>query len=68
MKFSTTLLTISSLPNRTSAALLTELYGFVKNNTLKTNLAFAEFIGPPLSFSEVNKRNQIISFHDSKIK
>jgi hypothetical protein len=38
------------------------------NNTLKTNLGFAELLGANISFHEINKRDQIISFFDSKIK
>ena len=38
------------------------------NNTLKTNLAFAEFLGPDVSFKDITKRDQIISFLDRKIK
>jgi hypothetical protein len=54
-----------------------ELYDFMKNNgsserhmnnTLKTNLAFAEFLGPDTSFKDIIKRDQVISFLDSKIK
>ena len=37
-------------------------------NTLKTNLGFAELLGANFSFHEINKRDQIISFFDSKIK
>jgi hypothetical protein len=32
------------------------------NNTLKTNLAFAEFLGANISFHDINMRDQIISF------
>jgi hypothetical protein len=38
------------------------------NNTLKTNLAFAEFLGPSISLHNIDKRDQIISHLDSKIK
>lgn len=38
------------------------------NNTLKTNLAFAEFLGAKISFFDIDKRDHIISFLDSKIK
>ena len=36
------------------------------NNTLKTNLAFAEFLAPNMSFYDIDKRDHIISFLDSK--
>ena len=32
------------------------------NNTLKTNLAFAEFLGANILFHDINMRDQIISF------
>jgi hypothetical protein len=40
------------------------------NNTLKTNLSFAaaELLGANISIHYINKRDQIISFLDSKIK
>ncbi|MGA8844762.1 MAG: hypothetical protein WB511_14355, partial [Nitrososphaeraceae archaeon] len=77
IRLSTTVSKFSSLPNGKNASLLMELYEFMKNNglserhlnnTLKTNLAFAEFLGSNLSFFDLNKRDQIISFLDTKIK
>ena len=38
------------------------------NNTLNTNLAFAELFEADISIHDINKRDQIISFLDSKIK
>ena len=38
------------------------------NSTLKTNLAFAEFLGANISFQYIDKGNQSISFLDSKVK
>ena len=37
------------------------------NNTLKTNFAFAEFLGD-IPLIDIDDRNKIISFLDSKIK
>ena len=77
IKLSTTVSKFSSLLNYQNASLLTELYEFMKNNglserhmnnTLKTNLAFAEFLGPDISFFDITERDRIISFLDSKIK
>jgi integrase/recombinase XerD len=77
IKLSTTVQKFSSLSNSENTCLLTELYEFMKNNglserhmnnTLKTNLAFAQFLGPNVSFHDIDKRDQIISFLDSKIK
>lgn len=80
INLSTTVSKFSSLSNSNNTSLLTlltELYEFMKNNdlseihrtnTLKTNLAFAEFLGANISFFDIHKRDQIISFLDSKIK
>ena len=38
------------------------------NNTLKINLAFAEFLGDNISFHDIDKRDQIISFLDTRYK
>ena len=38
------------------------------NNTLKTNSLFAQFLGPNASFYDVNKKNQITLFLDTKMK
>ncbi len=54
----TTVSRIASLPNSTNAALITKLYEQMKNNgakchtnnTLKTNMAFAKFLGPVVTF------------------
>jgi hypothetical protein len=77
VSLSTTVNKFSSLPNIESASLLTGLYEFMKNNglserhmnnTLKTNLAFAEFLGPNISLNDIDKKDYIISFLDTKIK
>ncbi len=55
----TTVSKIASLPNSTNAALMSEFYQYMKdngaseshtNNTLKTNMAFAKFLGPVVTF------------------
>jgi hypothetical protein len=55
----------SSLPNSTIAALMTEFYQYMKNNgaseshtdnSLKTNMAFAKFLGPQVSFYDVKRK------------
>ena len=76
VKLSTTVSKFSSLLNSENASLLRDLYEFMKNNglserhmnnTLKTNLAFAEFLGD-IPLFDIDERNQVISFLDSKIK
>lgn len=77
VKLSTTLSKISSIPNNVNAKLLEELHLFMKkndcseshhNNTLKTSIAFASFLGPEQSFYEVKTKDKITAFLDTKIK
>lgn len=77
VRLSTTVRKFSSLQNAENASLLFELYEFMRNNglserhvnnTLKTNLAFAEFLEPNMSFYQIDKKDHIISFLDTKIK
>ena len=39
-----------------------------QNNCLKTNIAFAIFLGPKVTFYDINRRQQTIQFLDTKIK
>src|SRR5215207_4544707 len=77
VRLSTTVSKISSLPNSTNASLLTEFYDYMKNNgaseshmnnSLKTNMAFARFLGVNTTYYQVDKKEQIIEFLNSKIK
>ena len=77
IRLSTTVSKFPSVPNGKNASLLMELYEFMRdnglserhiNNTLKTNLAFAKFLGANISFYDVDKRYPIVSFLDTKIK
>jgi hypothetical protein len=63
VRLSTTVSKIASLPNSANAALITELYESMKNNdaseshtnnSLKTNMAIAKFLGPDLPFMIVD--------------
>lgn len=73
----TTISKIESLSNSVNSSLISELCDYMKknglseshiNNTLKTNMLFSEFLGGDVSFYDVKRREQIISFIDSKIK
>ena len=55
VRLSTTVSKIASIPNHT-------------NNTLKTNMAFAQFLGPDVTFYDVKRKEQITAFLDTKIK
>src|ERR687897_3794551 len=77
VRLSTTVSKISSLPNSTNATLLAEFYQYMKNNgsseshmnnSLKTNMAFVTFIGPGTTFYDIQRKEKIIEFLDTKIK
>src|SRR5918996_5124015 len=77
VRLSTTVSKIASLSNSTNAALMTEFYQYMKNNgaseshtnnSLKTNMAFAQFLGPDVTFYNVKTKEQITAFLDTKIK
>jgi hypothetical protein len=62
VRLSTTVLKINSLPNSTNLSLLTEFYQYMKNNgssenhmnnSLKTNTAFATFLGSGTTFYNI---------------
>ena len=38
------------------------------NNSLKTNTAFVQFLGPDVTFYDVKRKEQITAFLDTKIK
>jgi hypothetical protein len=77
VRLSTTLSKIPSVPNSVNADLLDGLYHFMKstgaseshcNNTLKSSIAFARFLGPDQSFYDIRIRDEITGFLDTKIK
>ncbi len=71
VRLSTTVSKISLLPNATNAVLISEFYHHMKNNgaseshtnnSLKTNMAFAKFLGPDVTFYDVKRKEQITAF------
>jgi hypothetical protein len=77
VRLSTTVSKITSLPNSTNAVLINEFYHHMKNNgaseshtnnSLKTNMAFAIFLGPDITFYDIKRKEQITAFLDTKIK
>jgi integrase/recombinase XerD len=77
MKLSTTINTITSIPNSTNAELLREFYQYMKangtsesyqNGNLKIMIYFAKFLGPSVDLYSINKKEQILDFLDTKIK
>lgn len=68
VRLSTTVSKISSLPNTTNAVLISEFYHYMENNgaseshtnnSLKTNMAFAKFLGPDVTFDDVKRKEEI---------
>lgn len=77
VKLSTTVKSITSMPNPTNAGLLGEFYEYMKsigtsesyqNGNLKIIIYFARFLGPATDFVSIQRREQIVSFLDTRIK
>jgi integrase/recombinase XerD len=77
VRLSTTVSKIASLANSTNAALISEFYQYIKNNgaseshtnnSLKTNMAFAKFLGSDVTFYDIQRKEVITAFLDTKIK
>src|ERR1700704_423771 len=75
-KLSTTINKISSVPNPTNCTILQEFSEYMKengssehhqNNNLKALIAFAKFLGPHVTFHDIQKKEQITTFLDTKI-
>ena len=71
-KLSTTIGHITtSVPNHVNSSLINDFYMYMKssevserhqNNNLKAIIAFARFIGPNVSFYDIGRKEQIVSF------
>ena len=77
LKLTTTISKIRSVPNHTNSVIISDFNEYLKsigcsehhqNNNLKAAIAFARFLGPDITFYEINKKEQIIVFLDTKIK
>jgi hypothetical protein len=77
MKLSTTLQHINNIPNPINAKIVKEFYEYLKyvgtsenyqNQNIKQIIGFARYLGSGKSFHDVGKKNEIISFLDTKIK
>jgi integrase/recombinase XerD len=77
LKLTTTISKIATVPNPTNAAIINEFYQYMKtngasehhqNNNLKVVIAFAKFLGPDISFYDIERKEQIIKFLDTKAK
>jgi integrase/recombinase XerD len=76
-KLSTTINKICSVPNPTNSTIIREFSEYMKwngssehhqNNNLKAVIAFAKFIGPHSTFYQIQTKEQIITFLDTKKK
>jgi integrase/recombinase XerD len=75
-KLTTTISKISNVPNRTNISIIEEFHRYERsngcseknqNNNLKAIIAFANFIGPGVSFYDIRTREQIVCYLDTKI-
>ncbi|MGB6592684.1 MAG: hypothetical protein WBE68_14375, partial [Candidatus Nitrosopolaris sp.] len=75
-KLTTTINKISSVPNPTDCNIIMQFSEYMKgngssehhqNNNLKAVIAFAKFIGPHSTFYQIQTKEQIITFLDTKI-
>ena len=76
-KLFTTLNKIQSLPNSSNSKIINEFLIYMKdngsserhqNNKLTVIIEFATFLGSNTTFNDINKKEQILSFLDIKIK
>src|ERR671927_360928 len=77
VKLSTTVKSISSISNPTNATLIGEFYEYMKangtsesyqNGNLKILIYFARFLGANTEFYDINKKEQIVAFLNTRIK
>ena len=75
-KLTTTINKISSVPNPTNSVIIREFSEYMtengssehhQNKNLKALIAFAHFIGPHVTFYDIQKKEQIMTFLDTKI-
>ncbi len=77
VKLSTTIGSITSIPNPTNSALLYEFYQYMKsigtsesyqNGNLKIMIYFARFLGHATDFHSIQMKEQVLSFLNTRIK
>lgn len=78
VRLETTLVNVkTTVPNTENSKLILEFHDFLKkngtsnsyqNSNLKAIVAYARFLGPDTSFYQIDKKEQVTSFLDSKIK
>jgi hypothetical protein len=77
LKLSTTIGKIQNIPNSKNIEIINEFLEYMRgngssehhqNNNLKVVLAFGNFIGKDISFYDVNKKEQVLEFLNTKVK
>ena len=77
LKLSTTIGKIQNLPNSKNIEIVNEFLGYMRkngssehhqNNNLKVVITFDNFIGNDNSFLDINKKEQILAFLNTKVK
>ena len=77
MKLSTTIGKIQKIPNTKNIEIMHEFLDYMRkndssehhqNNNLKVAIAFANFLGKYISFDEIQKKEQVLAFLETKIK
>ena len=77
LKLTTTLSKIPLVPNPTNASLIEEFHQYMnarslsenhQNNCLKVTIAFANFLGSDTTFYQLEKKQQVLSFLETKLK
>jgi integrase/recombinase XerD len=76
-KLTTTVGSISSIPNLANSALVYDFYQYMKsigtsenyqNVNLKIIIYFSKFLGPIADFYSIQKKEHIVAFLDTRIK
>jgi len=77
LKLATTIGKIQNIPNIKNIEIVFEFLGYMRNNgssehhqnnNFKVVIAFGNFIGKDNSFLDINKKEQIVEFLNTKIK
>jgi hypothetical protein len=76
-KLTTTVNKIQSVSNPTNSVIINEFYQYMinndasihhQNNNLKVIVAFANFLGPNITFYDIQRKEQILAFLNTKVK
>jgi hypothetical protein len=76
-KLTTTVNKIQSVSNPTNSVIIDEFYQYMRNNdasihhqnnNLKVIIAFANFLGPNITFYDIQRKEQILAFLNMKVK